>query len=207
MKSTHPDRDALPAPGLPAASAARVKGTLLACVVEQARHEPAETRASLSEACRQLVDGVVLASVWYPLTILDELLTWLGRRRGPGVNRTLGANAAERDLKGVYRSFLRATDPAATLEALPVVWSLYHDSGGARVVRSAPERIEVTVRGFARPSRALCELTAGWLHEAVLRAGGQGTHVSESLCRLRHDDRCQYVVVWERAASWSRPAR
>jgi hypothetical protein len=186
------------------ARGARVKGTLLSVAVESARQAHAGARADLSEASRQMLEGVVLASVWYPLAILDELLAWLTRDQGPGASRAIGASAAVRDLKGVYRSFLRAGDPAATLAALPVVWSLYHDSGSAQVERPDAQRAEITVRGFARPSRALCDLTTGWLQQAAEHAGGRRARADERRCRLHHDDRCHYVVAWDLASHAAR---
>lgn len=185
-----------------------MKGTLLSVVVDLARSEAATAPSTLSAESRKALDGVVLASVWYPLDVLGELLAWLETRKGPGIHRHAGTASAERDLSGVYRSFLRTADPAATLAALPVIWSLYHDSGSALVERLAPGSVDITVRAFAQPQRALCELTVGWLQAAAVRSGGPDVRVVEGHCRLRHDDRCRYTVAWAPTAppapGWAR---
>jgi hypothetical protein len=169
----------------------RAKGTAFAALVRRVRGRGPEFLERLSPRTRELLDGSVLASSWYPETSLRELLEAIG---GHAEWLEIGREQGQQDLIGVYRSLFRAGDMAGTLSAFSLVWSLYHDSGAAMYERVENGHVRLTVRSFALPSAALCAFTSGWLAAAGEQASGQQAAVEHASCRERGADRCVFDV-------------
>ncbi len=169
----------------------RAKGTAFATLVRRVRGRGPEFIERLSPRTRELLDGSVLASSWYPETSLRELLEAVGGREEW---LQVGREQGQQDLVGVYRSLFRAGDMAGTLSAFSLVWSLYHDSGAALYERLDAGHVRLTVRSFALPSAALCAFTSGWLASAGEQSSGQPVTVEHATCREQGGDRCVYDV-------------
>ena len=82
----------------------------------------------------------------------------------------------------MYQALLKAGDPARTLQALPILWSLYHDTGVLSIQDDGAGITTMYLESFGLPSAALCATSEGWMLEAVRLAGGASVSVRHDSC-------------------------
>lgn len=95
----------------------------------------ADVLATLSPASRTLVEGPVLVSSWFPMSVSSEIHLGIRQTVGKGtwdVNRLVGQEAARIDFQGIYKVFLRLMDYDATLDRLDGAWRQYNSQGHVR---------------------------------------------------------------------------
>jgi len=184
----------------PLAVTPRAKGTALVDLVRIARQERDVYARLLCADALSFLETEVLPGSWYPEIHLRDLLIATDRIRGSGDLRhcreVLGPRSAGKDLQGVYQALLKAGDPARTLQALPILWSLYHDTGVVSV-EIAETGTVMFLEGFGLPSEALCATTEGWMLEAVRLAGGASPAVHHDACVSRGAGACRFRVSWK----------
>jgi hypothetical protein len=182
------------------------KGTALVDLVRIAAQERDTYAPLLLAETLAFLDTDVLPGSWYPERYLRDLLLATDRLRGRGdlshCREVLGPRSAAKDLQGVYRALLKTGDPARTLQALPILWSLYHDSGLVSLDAGPANGITLFIEGFGLPSEALCATCEGWMLEAVRLAGGASPAVSHDMCVSRGAGACRFQVSW---SSMERP--
>jgi len=188
----------------PAEGAPCAKGTALVDLVRIARQRRDGYARLLSADTLSFLETQVLPGSWYPEVHLRDLLIATDRIRGRGdlshCRDVLGPHSAEKDLRGVYQALLKAGDPARTLQALPILWSLYHDTGVVSVEDQGAGAATLFLEGFGLPSAALCAACEGWMIEAVRLAGGASPSVGHEACVTRGAGACRFHVSWNAMA-------
>lgn len=181
------------------------KGTALVDLVRIARQERESYAPILPPDTLAFLETQILPGSWYPEVHLRELLIAMDRIRGRGDLRhcreVLGPASAAKDLQGgVYQALLKAGDPARTLQSLPILWSLYHDTGILSVEAGETGNTTLFLEEFGLPSAALCATTEGWMLEAVRLAGGASPAVVHDACVSRGAGTCSFRVSWSRGS-------
>lgn len=178
----------------------RAKGTALVDLVRIARQEREAYARSLTAETLSFLELEVLPGSWYPEVHLRDLLIATDRIRGRGdlshCREVLGPRSAEKDLQGVYQALLKTGDPARTLQALPILWSLYHDTGIVSVANDEAGVATMFLESFGLPSAALCATCEGWMLEAVRLAGGASASVRHDSCVMGGSGACRFRVRW-----------
>jgi len=161
-------------------SAPSVKGTLLLATVRFLQVEAVPANA---ESVRSLVhqasgEDIILASRWYPRSLLHDLekIASRGRRAGvPFTRRALGAFYAEHLLKSTYAN-LRKDSPQAMAPLLPLLYDRIFTDLKMRVQMEGPEEATFAVEG---PGLSLedQETHAGIIEGALTQAGAARTTV------------------------------
>src|SRR6266513_1975023 len=92
--------------------------------------------ASLStELRRGLEMGTIIAGGWYPVAYKRELHRVGAKVTGePGFARIISNEMTKRDLRGIYRTFLRIARPRFVLSLASRIFSTYFRPGMMRVV-------------------------------------------------------------------------
>ena len=188
----------------PAAPVPCAKGTALIDLVRIARQERDAYARLVPQGTLEFLETQVLPGSWYPEVHLRELLLATDRIRGCGdlshCREVLGPRSAEKDLQNVYQALLKVGDAARTLQALPILWSLYHDTGLVSVEVEEAGASTMFLEGFGLPSEALCATTEGWMVQAVRLAGGLSPRVSHEACVTRGAGACRFLVSWKDVA-------
>jgi len=154
---------------------------------------------ALKPQWRPLLEGDVLMSSWYPLSILIDLSETADRVLAKGdlaLCRTIGRETARLALQGVHRSFAREGDPSFVIRVTPLLWSQYYDSGRSETESTGPSSARTSFHDFAEPHRAICLGILGWLEAANEIWGGRDVRVAEKKCRCWKDDRCEFEMQW-----------
>lgn len=101
------------------------------------------------ELSRGLKEGTIVRGGWYPVAWKRELHRAACRVTGePGLARTMGHEMTERDLKGIYRAFVRVVSPRFVLSLGAKIFGTYFRPGSFEVVERR--------RGFTRVEFRKC---------------------------------------------------
>jgi len=158
------------------------------------------TFAALSHELREgLLGGTILAHGWYPVAYKRELHQAGAKITGePGLARVMGYEMTQRDLSGIYRTFVRIATPRYVLSISSRIFSTYFRPGVMRVVenRNGFVKVELT-RCFGFDSNLWRDVIGGC--EATLVLAGAAT------CRVRivsggndGDDSATMNAWWQR---------
>jgi len=142
----------------------------------------------------------VLDSVWYPMSLLLELMRAAVAVHGEGhpeLIREMGRASAEYGVKGVYKVFFKVGSPQFIIGRASRVFSSYYDTGRIRVVESGAGRAVLDLAGFDAGAPEFCQRILGWMEKTVEMAGARDLEPSHSLCRHRGDDVCRFEGRWK----------
>lgn len=189
------------------------KGIAILPIVQALRANEAWARSVLPPALQHYLTDHILPSSWYFdddwLALLRVLALGVPKENAPqGPFVMFGRSAALRDLGddqseipaaartdtgGVYRQLASGTlDPVGLMRRMAKVWSLYHDTGMAEVLRD-PQRSNVVIyrlNDYPLASREVFEINHGYAEEY-----GRMTGVP-----------CKVLAIYatpRRVASWS----
>lgn len=157
-----------------------VKGTGLVQVVKALRSRREASLEVLPERLHPYLDRQVLASSWYPEEDSFALLRALATQRaadGDDVWEALGRASASDDLAGIYSSMVQRGNPWATLQRLPRLWRLYHDSGRLEVGVHGDKAARLELRDFPLADDDYCRLVSGYVAALLALAGAQEVEV------------------------------
>jgi hypothetical protein len=182
-----------------------VKGSALTSRVlwVQLEHGEAGYQRLLREVSPQLRDSLepgIHKATWYPFEQYIELSVVLDRLFGTGdlsLVKQLGRYGADANLTTIYRLFYKVGTVHWILGRAVRLWNAHHDSGYCDVTTRGPKSVVFRVRGFATPHRVHCLSVQGWCERSIELSGGQSPVLTETLCRTRGDDLCQFECVWE----------
>ena len=155
---------------------AKIKGTGIVGVVRLLKERRDHVEALLGPGLREYLDRQVLVASWYPeadFIALLRVMVHFTPKKGGDSWRWLGAYCAQVDLVEVYSSMVQKGNVWGTLERLPRLWRLYHDSGRADVGMLRATEARVMVSDFSFADEDFCRFMAGYLHEMLHLAGAQ----------------------------------
>ncbi len=137
---------------------------------------------------------------WYSQDLDARLLRKADEVFGQGDTQLaseLGRFAAEMDLNGIQRMFLRLANPVIVLEKSRDYWSRFNTTGMWTVDRLGPRAARGTLRGFGTPSPWKCALVTAYIQQMFERVGAERVTFEHSACRCRGDSACVFEGSWK----------
>ena len=145
------------------------------------------------KACGQLLTGG-----WYPFELNERLDQAVADEMGLGhqVFLRIGEKSAEQNLSGPHKAMLSAGDPQGLLRRTPQIYQMYYDTG-RRTYEQAGER-KAILRTFEADTFSVndCLTVVGWHRKAIELCGGQNPRGTETKCRAKGAEVCEYVCEW-----------
>lgn len=145
-----------------------------------------------------LLRGIVLPSTWYPFAtseLLDAAIADV-MHGGDKLFRKLGRQSALHNLGAAHKSYVRDRDPHGLLQKAASIYRLYYDTGSRTYEKAGMTKAIVRTLGSRSFSRADCLTVIGWHEKAIEMCGAVNPRVTETKCRTRGDDVCEYVCEW-----------
>jgi len=161
--------------------------------------EVAAFASALSPEAGKVIRNGPVKSTWYSRAIYFEILASFAQRYGGDspsrLIRDLSAFAAERDLKGIYRFFLKFGYPGFVLGQSAVLWKNYFEGGTLEVV--VKEKTHMVVRLVDEIYLPYtCDLIIGYGERATTLSGGKDVKLIHPLCKHRGGPYCDFEVSW-----------
>lgn len=162
----------------------------------------AKLRDSLAPMTRQIVDGFVDKSHWYPFAAFIDLNLTIDRVFGDGdlkLVRLMGRYGADANLTTIYRLFFMFHTVKWVMDRAPRLWALHYDSGKLIINSKPGNEVELRIVRFDEPHKAHCLSVQGWVERSVELSGGKNVQVVEQQCRTDHPDAedCVFVGRWD----------
>lgn len=157
---------------------AKVKGTGFLHVVKALRVRRDHVEPLLPERLRHYLEQKILVASWYPAEDLMGLLRTLVHFVPKGTADAwwwMGEQSARIDLVEVYSAMVQKGNAWATLQRLPRLWRLYHDSGKVEVGMAGSTRAQVILSEFSMAEEDFSHLISGYMREVLRTAGSEGT--------------------------------
>lgn len=174
---------------------AKIKGTGISTVVRLLHKQGAD---GWPETLSQYDEGQVLVASWYPEQDFIALLRLLSQW-SPAAEKDpwhwMGRAVAHVDLTQVYSSMVQKGSPWGTLQRLPRLWRLYHNSGRADVGILEDGKAHVQVADYAFADEEFCRWMKGYLSE-MLHIGGASSVGVKSLRTGTLDKPARWLAQW-----------
>jgi uncharacterized protein (TIGR02265 family) len=182
--------------------AIRVKGgALLArfAFVRELRGEEAVQHviARLPEADRTACASIFTGG-WYPFELNERIDAAVAAEMGMGndVFLLMGEKSAAQNLAGAHRPMLTPGDPHGFLQRAPQIYRLYYDTGHREYERAGEKRAILRTFDAETFSRNDCLTVVGWHRKAIELCGGRDVRVTETKCRAKGAEHCEYICEW-----------
>ncbi len=184
---------------------AQVKGTAVLSSLRYVRErfgEPAlaGVLAALPPGDGTLLQGLVLASSWYPMGSLGRFMQEAEKQlasQDPKLLQNMGRASCEEGLKGIYKIFLKVGSPGFTIDRAARVLSNYYDTGDLVVVEKAERHVAAELRGLEDSGRVFCERIYGWMQRMLELTGVRNLRAAHSSCVHRGDPACRFEGSWD----------
>jgi uncharacterized protein (TIGR02265 family) len=180
----------------------KVKGGALLSRLSFVREERGEegvqrVMARLSESDRALCSPI-LTGGWYPFALNQRLDEVIAAEMGMGedVFLLIGRKSAEHNLTGAHRAMLSPGDPHGLLKRTPQIYQMYYDIGRRTYERLADNKAVLRTYDAPTFSRHDCLTVVGWHRKAIEMCGATNVKVTETKCRARGAEICEYVCEW-----------
>ena len=175
---------------------AKIKGTAISTVVRLLKDQG--SLAEVPESLSPYLDERVLVASWYPEEDFFSLLQALAQSR-PSTEKDpwpwMGRSIAHVDLLQIYSSMVQKGSPMGTLQRLPRLWRLYHNSGRADVGQVDSNRAQIQVADYAYADEEFCRWMKGYIAE-MLRIGGARAVQVKSLRTGTLDKPARWLAQW-----------
>lgn len=159
-----------------------------------------EVIATLPDADRVILTGLVLPSSWYPFDTAARLEHAISHRLSPDnpaqVFLDMGRASADANLLTHHAVFVREGEPQHLLSCAPQIYSLYYHSGRRTYEKTGPKSATLRTFDAEQYSANDCLTVVGWHVRAIELSGGKNAKVEETMCRDKGDDHCEYHCEW-----------
>jgi uncharacterized protein (TIGR02265 family) len=181
----------------------KVKGGALAsrlAFVREERGEEAVQRVlgRLTDEDRKAFSPILTAG-WYPFELNERLDQAIADEMGIGerIFLVIGEKSAAHNLNGAHRALLSPGDPHGLLRRTPQIYQMYYDAGHRTYERAADNK--AILRTYDAPlfSHHDCLTVAGWHRKAIEMCGAANVRVTETKCRTKGAEFCEYVCEWD----------
>ena len=151
----------------------------------------------LSEADRKECAHVLAAS-WYPFALNERLDDGIAAEMAMGENVFLlmGEKSAAHNLGSTHRVFITDRDPHGLLRRAAQIYQAYYDTGRRTYERLGDTKAVLRTFESQTFSKHDCLTVVGWHRKAIEMCGGKNVRVTETKCRARGADVCEYVCEW-----------
>jgi len=156
--------------------------------------------AALAAPDRDVLTGMIPLVSWYPAELNLRLDAAIGAVLSPRdknhLFRELGRASAEKNLKGVHRTYVREGDPHYLLAASPLIYAAYYAVGRRTCEKTGERSAVLRTYQAENVTAADCLTVVGWHERAIELCGGRDVKVVETQCRTRGADCCEYRCEW-----------
>ena len=181
-----------------------VKGTAIIPSVEYLRknHESRyeEILERIPEDYRNIIESGILASSWYPVELLTNLLKAakmvLGREDRDIIYK-LGYASGEYASRGVYKVFFMVSSPNRMIQMADKIWNKYYSFGKFRIIENEKTRAAVRIEDTDFSDPLLCERIRGWMTAVLVNTGAKNVVVEHTVCVSRGGKYEEYRARWE----------
>ncbi|MEA2325570.1 MAG: hypothetical protein QOE68_529 [Thermoanaerobaculia bacterium] len=184
------------------AKSVKVKGGALLSRLGFVREERGEEGVQrvlgrLSDADRNACSPI-LTGAWYPFELNQRLDDAIAAEMGMGddVFLVIGEKSASHNLAGAHRAMLSPGDPHGLLRRAPQIYQMYYDAGRRTYERLADNKAVLRTYDAPTFSRHDCLTVVGWHKKAIEMCGARNARVTETKCRAKGADCCEYVCEW-----------
>lgn len=177
----------------------QVRGVALLGALRALRHHRDQALDLLAPKLHHYLVDKVLMNGWYPeqdLLDLLDVVAVLRAKPGADVWAWMGERMAQTDLGGIVASALAPSEPAALLERLPALWTLYRSVGELKVEKTGHRAARVEVQDYPFVSEKFCRLMQGYLAEAFRLSGGENVEVKAPGPAGSIADPTPFEVTW-----------
>lgn len=155
-------------------------------------------RAGVPADVAPLLDGAILANIWYPfhaLVAVDHAILAIkgGDERAAAID--LGRESARLNLGTSYRVY-RRDEPHAFFESAARIHRQYLDFGREEYEHVGDTRCRLSLFEAPCYAKVFCWSALGYYEEAVRLQGGRSPQVTESACVCDGDDACRFEISW-----------
>jgi len=180
-----------------------IKGTALLPAVKLVRKfRDKLDPATMTEEAMALASQRILPGSWYPIEAASQIMIAVSKMIASAsleqAMEFIGADLAERDLRGVYRDLITVGNVARSLRRSAVLWPNYFDEGILTISLPDPKisRALARLEGFHQ-TIPYCNGIPG-MAKVVARIAGDGMAcgVSETKCTLRGAPVCEFEYLW-----------
>jgi len=189
--------------GMDEGKTVKVKGGALAARLAFVRAERGEegvqrVLARLPEADRKACLPI-LAGGWYPFELNQRLDEAIAAEMGIGekIFLVIGEKSAEHNLNGPHRAMLSPGDPHGLLRRAPQIYQMYYDAGRRTYDQAGDRKAILRTHDAPTFSRHDCLTVVGWHRKAIEMCGGTNPRVTETKCRAKGAEFCEYVCEWD----------
>jgi uncharacterized protein (TIGR02265 family) len=156
---------------------------------------------ALPEPDRKVLTGLVLPSSWYPFDTAARLEEAIAALLSPDdhdrIFLEMGRASADANLLAHHAVFVRKDDPQHLLSCAPQIYSLYYHSGRRTYEKTGPNSAVLKTFDAEQYSANDCLTVVGWHRRAIELSGGREAQVTETQCRDRGADYCEYRCEWK----------
>jgi uncharacterized protein (TIGR02265 family) len=187
---------------MPEEKAVKVKGGALLSRLSFVREERGEegvqrVLARLSDSDRAACSPI-LTGGWYPFALNQRLDDAIAAEMGMGddVFLVIGEKSAKHNLNGAHKAMLSIGDPHGLLKRTPQIYQMYYDTGRRTYERVADNKAVLRTYDAPTWSPHDCLTVAGWHRKAIEMCGAKNARVTETKCRTKGAEFCEYVCEW-----------
>jgi Protein of unknown function (DUF2378) len=153
----------------------------------------------VSPSTRELIVRAPSATDWLPIGALDELFRTalaICYQNDIGLVFEQGRRSFIRDVKSVYKVFIRFSSPEHVIRRASQIYGTYYRSNGSlRVAEQKPHELVLVYQEVVLGSPAFWEQSRGTLHGA-LEATGMKNIETRVVAGGGEEKNCTYRVQW-----------
>ena len=144
-------------------------------------------------ACQQILTGG-----WYPFDLNERLDEAVAGELGMGEKTFLliGEKSAAHNLGNAHRIFITDRDPHGLLRRAAQIYQAYYDTGHRTYEKLGEKKAVLRTHESRTYSKHDCLTVVGWHRKAIEMCGGVQPRITETKCRARGADVCEYVCEW-----------
>lgn len=156
--------------------------------------------AELPPAAREVFEGSILPSSWYPFAHLRAFME-AARKEIPGtpgrsVAWEMGRFSADHGLNTIYKVFFKVADPGFIIRKGSQVLATYYDSGKMAPLVEEKGHAILRLTDFDEPHPLFCDRLLGWMERTLELCGGNSVQMAHPRCLSRGDASCDYEGRW-----------
>ena len=156
---------------------------------------------ALPDQERGILDGMLVASGWYPIAVWNRLMEAILEWRDPRYLLGLARHIAFQDLNVVFKYVLKLGSPEFVIRRFGLAFKQYFNSATLESHEELPSRWNLTLNGSNQvdeaPGEAVCTVgMQGWVLTALERSGILTGHLEKTGCRFHGAPTCSYLLTW-----------
>jgi hypothetical protein len=181
----------------------QIKGTAVLDTIRVVKGREGEQRfkailALLDDETKPIFEGEIFDASWYPLNGFVAFLAASLRLTGDDEKVLIRRSEAvvERQLRGVYRVFVRLRSPESILKRMGIVHQTYFTGVGIRVEIPEQGRANIRFSGFEAQHRLLEYVIIGFYRKALELCGAKLVAAEFTVPMAAAAKYCELSVTW-----------